>query len=61
MTKTELKKNLNKLSEKRAKEILREIIVDCIWEGRKMMTSDEILNSVCDTLRENGLDSDDNC
>ncbi len=56
MTKAELKRNIRALSEEKAKSIIEEIVVDCIREGRKMMTSSEILDTVCDVLRENNLD-----
>ncbi len=56
MTKTELKKKIRTLEPDRAKEILERIILDDIWEGRKWATSSEILDSVCGTLKENGLD-----
>lgn len=56
MTKRELKKNIKELTEEQAKSILEDIVLGCIWEGRKLMTSSEILDAVCDTLREHKLD-----
>jgi len=50
-------KKIKAMPEKQVREILKEIVDDCIQEGRKLgMTSSEILTSVCDTLRENGLE-----
>jgi hypothetical protein len=51
-------KNCKALDGDLAKKILQEIVVDCIHEGRKLhMNSSEILDAVCDTLREHGLDA----
>ena len=52
MTKAQKTKNVMKLSDAQAKEVLRDIVVECIHEGRKLsMTSSEILDGICDTLR----------
>ena len=57
MTKVELKKRVDKLSEKQAKALLQRLIF-IIWDGRKMFTSIEILDSVCWALKKRGLDRD---
>lgn len=52
MTKAQKTKNAMSLDPAIAREVLRDIAVDCIHEGRKLgMTSSEILDSVCDVLR----------
>ena len=52
MTKKQKTKNVMSLDPLQAKEILRDIAVDCIHEGRRLdMTSSEILDSICATLR----------
>jgi hypothetical protein len=56
MTKAQIRKALRALSDEKAKEILGEIAIDCVQEGRKMLNSSEILDCICDTLRQNGLD-----
>jgi hypothetical protein len=56
VTKAELRKNIRALSGEKAKSIIEEISIDCIREGRKMMTSSEILDMICEVLRENKLD-----
>ena len=56
MDRNELKQRIKSLKPSERKKLLETIVYDCIFEGRKMMTSSEILDSVCDTLKEKGLD-----
>lgn len=56
MTKKEKVARLRALDPAAANELLQTIVVDCIHEGRKMMTSSEILDEICDALRGAGLD-----
>jgi len=56
MTRDQLREAVRALDPAAAKEILEEIVVDCIYMGRPMMTDTEILGAVCDTLKERGLD-----
>lgn len=57
MTKAQKTKNAMKLDPAIAREVLRDIAVDCIHEGRKLgMTSSEILDAVCASLRAVGCD-----
>jgi len=52
MTKAQKTKNAMSLDPAIAREVLRDIAVDCIHEGRKLgMTSSEILDGICDVLR----------
>ena len=55
MTHEELKKKLSELGTSKAFQVLEDICA-CIYEGRPMMTSSEILDSICDHLKEAGLD-----
>lgn len=56
MTKAEKRRALRKLSDAEAKRILTDVVLNCIHEGRRMLNSSEILDSICTTLRENNLD-----
>jgi hypothetical protein len=58
MTREELKQKLSELGTSKAFDVL-EGVCSCIYEGRAMMTSSEILDMVCDTLKEAGLDDGD--
>lgn len=55
MTREELKQKLAELGTSKAFQVLEDVC-SCIYEGRPMMTSSEILDTVCDTLKEAGLD-----
>jgi len=56
MTKAEKIAAVQALDPAKALEILTTIVVDCIHMGRPMLNSSEILDGICDTLKENGLD-----
>ena len=59
MTKAQKTKNAMKLDPAQAREVIRDIAVDCIHEGRKLgMTSSEILDAVCASLRAVGCDDE---
>ena len=50
LTKREITKRVEALTEVQAKAIVQAIAVDCVWSGRKMLNSSEILDAVCDVL-----------
>ena len=45
------------MSEAELRALLKDVVVDCIQEGYGLdMSSSDILESVCSTLKENGFD-----
>lgn len=57
MTKKALQAALRRMTERQAKDLLLKVTYDAIAGGRRLqMTSSEILGTVCDVLREGGLD-----
>lgn len=52
MRKATKTQNVMSLDLAQAREIIRDITIDCIHEGRKLqMSSSEILDAICDVLR----------
>lgn len=51
MTKREKIKNVKALTLQQAHALLIEISIGCIHEGRKLLTSSEILDEICGALR----------
>jgi hypothetical protein len=57
MTRKQKEKKVNALSDAQCREVLRDILLNCIHEGQKIqMSSSEILDEVCATLRAVGCD-----
>jgi ATP phosphoribosyltransferase len=48
------------MPEAELRSLMKDLVVDCIQTGHTLqMTSAEILGSVCDTLKEHGLDMEE--
>ena len=51
LSKKQKAKNVDALTIEQMRELIKDITINCIHEGREMMNSSEILDTICDTLR----------
>lgn len=55
MIKDDLKQKLDAMPEDEKREVIDRIVCD-VFTGRVMLSSSEILDCICETLRKHGLD-----